>query len=807
MAIGKVLLTILCICCLFLTPIWADNRKPDKNSEPANSAKTIVLPPEKTHPITIAWFEKAPVIDGKLDDIWKSGAIFKDFYQRRPAENIAPSRPTEVYMGYDAKHLYIAFHAYDEPDKVRATVAKRDNVFNDDYVGIILDTFNDQRKAYEFFFNPVGIQTDGILTEGSGDDFSIDIVMDSKGALVEDGYIVEVSIPFKSIRYQAGKNKPWGIQLFRGIQRFNEEQDTWMPVSRDRSDFLAQAGKIVGFENISTERTLEIIPTLTFSETGKRVATVDGQGRFVNAPLGFEPGINFKFSLSSNLTLDATIKPDFAQVEADAPVITANQRFPIFFPEKRPFFLEGIDIFQTPIRLVNTRTIIEPNYAAKLTGKQGKNTFGLLIASDKAPGNFSKEERDDPNLQPTIAKFLDKNAYIGLFRVKRDIGTGSSIGFLATSRSFIEQHNNVASVDGNIRINPKTIAQFQLVFTNSRRFFFEPEQNKDIYRTGNGLAYYLNLDYTGRRFGYFVESFGRTKDFRADVGFTRRTNTNETTGFVRFSSTPKNKGFILSKRIANISQIDYDFQGRSQSWVNSTEFNLNLARSSYFGGNFQAGHERLIEEEFGAKRTVTQKGAFVGASERAANFYGFNLFGGTTPSKKYSLSTAISYFNGSFDLDFGAGPRFPRISPSALIDPSAPLDPGPGRSLNIDVTATYQPTNALQFSLEYTKSRLVRNDTSKVAFDDNIFAFRSTYQFTRFVFLKTRIDYDTLATNVRGQVLLGWTPNPGTSLFIGYNDDLNYKGFSPFTGLPESGLRRNQRTFFIKMSYLIRKSF
>jgi hypothetical protein len=782
-------------------PVWA---KADKKVEDSNSSKVIVLPPEKSQPVKIVWFENPPVIDGKFDDIWKSGATFKDFYQRRPGENIAPSRPTEVFIGYDAKHLYIAFYAYDEPDKVRSTIAKRDNVFNDDYVGIILDTFNDERKAYEFFFNPVGIQADSILTEGEGEDFSVDVVMESKGALVDNGYLVEVSIPFKSLRYHAGKDKPWGIQLFRGIQRFNQEQDTWTPISRDRSDFLAQCGKVVGFENISTEKTLEIIPTMTFSETGKRVPTIDGMGRFVNSSLDFEPGINLKLSLSSNLTFDATIKPDFAQVEADATVITANQRFPIFFPEKRPFFLEGIDIFQTPIRIVNTRTIVEPDYAVKLTGKQGKNTFGLLLASDNAPGNFSKEERDDPFLQPFIAKFLNKNAYVGILRAKRDIGQGSSIGFLGTTRSFIERHNNTFGFDGKIRINPKTFASFQLTGTTSRGFFFEPEQNSSIYRTGNGLAYYVNLDYTGRNFGYFIESFGRTKDFRADVGFTRRTNANESNVFIRFSDQPKAKGFILSKRFVNFSQITYDFQGRSQGLFNSTEFNLNLARSSFIGGGFQMGYERLLEEEFGAKRTATQTGAFLGRPERSINYQGFSLFGETSPSKKYSLFGSINYSNGAFDFDFGAGPRFPRVSPDALIDSSVALNPGKGRALTIDASGSYQPTDALRISLSYTKSRLIRQDTKRVAFDDNIFSFRSTYQFTRFVSFRSRIDYDTLATNVRGQLLLGWTPSPGTSLFVGYNDDLNYKGFSPFTGQTESGFRRNGRTFFIKMSYLIR---
>ncbi|KAF0249951.1 MAG: hypothetical protein FD167_661 [bacterium] len=799
---SRLWLTFLCICFLFLMPTLAK-----ADGDATKISKTIVLPPEKAQPAKIVWFESAPVIDGKFDDVWKSGATFKDFYQRRPAENIAPSKPTEVFMGYDAKHLYIAFYAYDEPDKVRSTIAKRDNVFSDDYVGVILDTFNDERKAYEFFFNPVGVQADAILTEGAGEDFSVDVVMESKGGLVDNGYLVEVSIPFKSLRYHAGKDKPWGIQLLRGIQRFNEEQDSWTPISRDRSDFLAQSGKVVGFENISTEKTLEIIPTMTFSETGKRVPTVNGVGRFVNSAPEFEPGINLKLSLSSNLTFDATIKPDFAQVEADSTVIRANQRFPIFFPEKRPFFLEGIDIFQTPIRIINTRTIVEPDYAAKLTGKQGKNTFGILLASDNAPGNFSKEERDDLELRPQITKFLDKNAYVGILRLKRDIGQGSSFGFLGTTRSFIERHNSTFGFDGKARLNPKTIISFQLTGTTSRGFFFDPEQNTSFYRTGNGLAYFINLDYTGRNFGYFVESFGRTKDFRADVGFTRRINTNETNGFIRFSSSPKAKGLILSKRFVNFSQITYDFQGRSQGVFNSMELRLNLARSSFFGADFQMGYERLLEEEFGAKRTATQAGAFLRGPERSTGFRQFNTFFETTPSKKYFLFGEINYSNAAFDLDFGAGPRFPRVSKNALIDPSVALDPGTGRALTINASASYQPTDALRLSLNYTKSRLTRKDTNRVAFDDNIFSFRSTYQFTRFISFRSRIDYDTLATNVRGQLLLGWTPNPGTSLFVGYNDDLNYKGFSPFTGQSEPGFRRNGRTFFIKMSYLIRVGF
>ncbi|HEV2903549.1 MAG TPA: carbohydrate binding family 9 domain-containing protein, partial [Pyrinomonadaceae bacterium] len=239
---------------------------------PAPVKGRVVLPPEKSQPVNIGRFEKPPVIDGRLDDaVWQSASTFKNFYQTSPGDNTEPSKPTEVMMGYDSKTLYIAFHCFDDPDKVSASIAKRDDVLNgaEDSIRVLLDTFNDQRKAYVLAFNPLGVQMDGIRTEGVNVDFSVDIVMDSKGTITNDGYVVEVAIPFKSLRYEAGKGKLWGIQIFRIIQRLNGEQDSWMPISRDVNGLLNQAGKITGFDGISTERTLELIPSLTVSETGK----------------------------------------------------------------------------------------------------------------------------------------------------------------------------------------------------------------------------------------------------------------------------------------------------------------------------------------------------------------------------------------------------------------------------------------------------------------------------------------------------------------------------------------------------------
>jgi hypothetical protein len=484
--------------------------------------------------------------------------------------------------------------------------------------------------------------------------------------------------------------------------------------------------------------------------------------------------------------------------------VTANQRFPIFFEEKRPFFLEGIDIFQTSLFPVHTRAIVAPNVAVKLTGKRGRNTFGLLLASDSAPGNFNDEERLDPN----NFRFLDKNAYIGILRLKRDVGKESNLGLIVTSYNFIEKHNQLGGFDGRFRLDPQTVIDFQVLASTSRRFFFDPELGRNIYRSGNGFAYFVNYNKQGRNLTFNLNGQGRTRDYRADVGFTRRTNNNATELFLSYHSDPNPTAKLISWSVFNSTRPNFDFQGRMQNWESESAATVNLRLQSYLGLGLIRGYERVFEEEFGPKRTPTQRGAFFGNdSERSANKTTIYANGGTKPSKTYALDFNVGYNSGVLDFDLGAGPRFPRVSPAALAHPDAPLDPGPGHGLSAFVSFTYQPTNALGATLSYTKSRLARDDNGRVAFDENIFALRATYQFTRFTFARARVDYDTLAANIRGQFLLGWTPNPGTSFYIGYNDDLNRNGTNPFTGQLEPGFRRNGRTFFIKMSYLIRRSF
>jgi len=777
----------------------------------------------KTAPVHIPRVETKPVIDGVLnDEVWRSAARFSDFVQTQPGDNIAPSSPVEAMMAYDKTTLYIAFRVTQAKDTIRATVARRDEVFQDDYVGLFLDTFNDQQRAYALFFNPFGIQADGTFVEAGGEDYSVDIVMESKGVLTADGYTVEIAIPFQSLRYEAGKGKKWGIQLYRRAKWNNNELDSWMPDDRSRSGSLNKAGSITGIEGIETKRTFEISPTITLSQSGRRSRysfNGDPAGRYVNEGLKTDIGFTAKFGITPTVTLDFAYNPDFAQVEADAPVTTANQRFPIFYPEKRPFFLERIDMFQSPMNLVNTRSIVDPDIAAKLTGKTGKNTFGIMYASDKAPGNFGKDDREayllcrsqfqaDPDRDCPAGRLIDKNADIGVFRFKRDVGKESNLGLFGTTYNFVDRHNHTGGFDGRLRLDKKTVFEFQAIGTHTRGFFYDPDQDNAFYRTGNGVGYSAWMERSGRNFYMNFLATGKSRDYRADVGFTDRTDTNETGMFARYRTDPKPKSMIVSKQVAFFSNINYDWSGRSTNRMTEIRGSLNLQKNSNITLSLQQGYERVFEHEFGPRRRVGQLGAFFGpSSERSAPMKAIQIRANSTPMKQLSFNLMLDSTWGAMDYDFGAG-KFPRASYAAqTFGQNAPLDPGPGRSLTISAFVRYQPTTALQTEFSYDKNRLRRYDTGLIAFDDNMFSSKTTYQFTRNIWTRARFDYSTLTKRFRPQIVMGWTPNPGTALYVGYSDDLSYNGRNPYTGQFEPGFHGNGRTFFIKASYLFKKSF
>ncbi|HEX5874725.1 MAG TPA: DUF5916 domain-containing protein, partial [Pyrinomonadaceae bacterium] len=632
-----------------------------------------------------------------------------------------------------------------------------------------------------------------------------------------------------------GKGKLWGAHFFRRIKRFENELDSWMPFSRSIDSNLSQAGHLTGLEGISVERTIELIPSVTVSQNSRFVPSFQAMelendpGRLVHEPVRGDLGLTAKFIPSSAVTVDLAINPDFAQVEADQLVVTANQRFPIFFPEKRPFFLEGIDIFQTPITAVHTRAIVDPDLAVKTTGKWGRNTFGLMVASDNGPGNLTADDRGELNscidqraLDPRVVcddeRFLDKNAYIGVLRLKRDIGKENSLGMVATTYNFIDKHNDVLGIDGRFRLDKKTTVTFQALGTTSRNFFFDPNDGETRYRTGNGFGYTGVYNMAGRNWGYEIFTEGFTQDYRADVGFFQRTNSNFNSFFLRYNSDPNPKKKIIGFHWHTFNHVDYDWQGRLYTWESEHLVELQLPRNSWIGAWWEPGYERLFDHEFGPTREAKpcnpfsagdDKCTFFGEStERASSKQHVSVFFGSNPHKKIQFNGQVTHRWGHFDLDFGNGDKYPRVSPAALLlGQDAPLDPGRGNLLQFNGSVTYQPTNELRTQFSINSQRLKRYDTGRVAFNVNILTLRGTYQFTKATFARLILDYNTLNSQMRAQGLLGWTPSPGTAFYVGYNDDLNYDTLHPFTRDVVPGFRRNSRTLFIKMSYLIRRGF
>jgi hypothetical protein len=384
------------------------------------------------------------------------------------------------------------------------------------------------------------------------------------------------------------------------------------------------------------------------------------------------------------------------------------------------------------------------------------------------------------------------------------------VGLLATTYDFVDRHNSTVGMDGRFKLNTKLVTDFQLTGTTTRGFFYNPVTDHNEYRTGNGLGYRAYLERSGKNLYMNFMATGRSADYRADVGFTNRTDTNYVGSYIQYQTDRDTKKNIIYKRIWNETNYSYDWKGRPQYFIWNTQGMIALHKQTFIGANAQFGSEHVYENEFGAVRTPANpnQGAFIGDPKRSAKFWCVQTFVESTPNKQLYLFWFVDYTSGLMEYDFGAGPDYPRVSAGALANgPFSPLDPGPGDQLFMDSTIRYQPTSAFQTQLNYHFQHMVRQDTGLVAFTENLFSSRSTYQFTRNIFARLRVDYSTLNKHLRPQFVVGWTPSPGTALYAGYNGDLGYNTFNPFSNIREPGLHNNTRGFYIKMSYLFKRSF
>jgi hypothetical protein len=729
-----------------------------------------------------------PTIDGKLDDpVWPNAAHFTDFSQMEPVDGAPATEQTEVWLAYDSRHLHLAFYAhYSDPGLIRANRSDRDKIDRDDRISVYLDTFLDQQRAFMFAVNGQGVQADamrnasvggpnvggrsrtsGGSSSGSGgrggggsytgsnvraieEDLSWDALFDTSGGLVEDGWTAEMAIPFKSLRYPAvadGQSHRWGLQVVRTIVS-KDEEDVWSPVSRDIQGFLTQMGTIGGLRDLSTTKNLEFQPELTAVQFG----SLDAQaGRYNNGAADPEAGLNLKYGLTSNVVLDFAYNPDFSQIEADRPQIEVNQRFPLFYEEKRPFFLEGKEIFDTSIPLLHSRTIVDPKLGGKLTGKIGRTTFGMLVADDEAPGRV--DDRADPA--------FGNSAQVAIGRVRYDLYSESHIGAIVTDRQFLQTSNRVVGVDGRFLLG----AVHRLTFTLAAA----QDENRSGVRQ-RGTAIDMNLTRSGRGLSYSISHVNYTPNFRAATGFIRRVDQQFTTVQGSYTFWPQN--VIISWGQFGIYSRNYNHEGQLDDEMLGTATFVQLVR------NISASLQNW--------RTIERFGGI--------NFLAYH----------HAVQGDLNFdrrFSTRFRWSWEDGIRYTET-------------PFLGRSTIGSAEFSFRPTSRFETGLTANLSRLVDPRNNAEVFDVRLYRARTTYQFTPRLLVRNILEYDSWDNKLGVNLLLTYRINAGTVVFLGVDDHLqdgtnisrDFEGTNVRRNFHDTGvLRRTSRTFFFKLSYLFRR--
>jgi hypothetical protein len=702
-------------------------------------------------------------IDGVLDDeAWQKAVKISLIYEWSPGENLPAPVDTECMVTFSQSSLFVAFRCFDpKPKKIRAHLMDRDaiNTFvQDDYVSFMIDTFNDELRAFQFRVNPLGIQADALFSELEGyEDFSWDAIWKSAGKITDFGYTIEIAIPFSQLRFPGKKGEhTWGFKPNRSYPRNVRHRISSCPRSRNISCILCQFDKIKGFENITPGRNIEFDPTLTINRTDETDAFP--QGEMQNGKIKFEPGITAKWGITSNLILNAAVNPDFSHVEADAAQLEVNTRFALRYPEKRPFFLEGADFFLTPMEAVFTRTVYEPVWGVKTTGKVGKNALGFFAIQDRYNNLIF------PSNQGSKSTSINENIYSGVFRYRRDIGKGSTIGALYTGRVGDEYSNHVAGVDTFFRISKNKTITFQYLRSQTRY----PETIAQNFGQENelfaGNALFAQFKHYGRNAFCFIEYEDLSPGFRADYGFIPR---------------------VDQRRIGG--HLEPIIWGKKDGWFNKISFALHAERITDYDNNLTNQDAQIYVNYQGPLQTVFQP-TFISRKE---------FFNGIT----YDMNIFHSYFNMKpiGGLNFFITARYgdaidysnSRLARSFLVNPG--IEIGLGSHLNINLNHIYE-----RLSLEGNKIYTANLSQSRFVYNFNVRTFiRAIIQYTlinRNVDLYTH-SIDSITKTFFTQFLFSYKINPQTVLFIGYSDN--------HFGLKGIDLIQTDRTFFLKIGYAL----
>ncbi len=459
----------------------------------------------------IPHIEGGIVVDGVLDEsVWSQATVIDLPYEISPADNTPAPVRTTMRMAATQDALYIAVHAADpDPSKIRAHLTDRDSAFRDDFVGVMLDTFDDRRRNYEFFVNPLGVQMDLIREEATGnEDDSWDGLWTSAGRITAEGYDVEIRIPFSTLRFRGGDGpKRWGVIAFRAYPRSVRHQLANVTVPRGGNCLLCHASKMEGMEGVRQGHNLEVVPTLTITDAQTRdYRGADWRGDGVQ----IEPGLDVSWAPSPNLTLNATINPDFSQVESDQAQLDLTSNFALYFPEKRPFFMEGADYFNTPFQVLYTRQIADPDFGLRVTGRSGSGAYGAFVARDATTQLLL------PGVLGSSFTVLDQTSDVAVGRYRHDLDEHTSVGVIATARQGEDYSNGVAGVDTRWQKGRHTVIA-QLLRSESEYPVALADDVDDTRPAGN--AWRASYDYESRN--WFASAWRERIDpgFRADLGF------------------------------------------------------------------------------------------------------------------------------------------------------------------------------------------------------------------------------------------------------------------------------------------------
>ena len=457
-------------------------------------------------------------IDGVLDDaIWAHALVVDLAVETYPRENQPTQVATKAYVVENGKQLLVAFEARDpKPESIRAFLRDSDTAWNDDFVGIVIDTFNDERRAFEFFVNPFGVQMDAITDDvNRSENPAWNAIWDSAGRITTDGYVVELAIPFSQLRFpRSAGDQTWGIDLLRMLPRNVRTRLANNPQDRNKSCYICQFGKFDGFANATPGKALEVVPSLTSTRTDTRPPTAGGS--FTNGDFDNEVGVGVRWGITPDVTADLAINPDFSQIEADVAQLSENAQFALFYPETRPFFLEGSDYYASPLQAVFTRTVADPDVGAKITARAGQNTFGAFATQDAVtnllfPGPLGSEST-------SLAQSND--GIVG--RYTRGFGNASTVGALFTRRHGDGYRNDVGGLDGNYRIGDQSTIRFQYLTSRTEYPTAVAAPFSQPSGTFGGDAFRAEYRYGARN--WFAEYFHQQLDpgFRADSGFISR---------------------------------------------------------------------------------------------------------------------------------------------------------------------------------------------------------------------------------------------------------------------------------------------